>query len=169
MTQLIQSEGTVLHVGTTAPIANASGDFDEAAYRTAVGTYTASSKSFADADRVRFLSDLPTFDPTRPESRTPTLDEGEIVGSGSTTRATASFTVLARKTDTDGYDAVKAAFKATTTLTCLVVFPDNSAKFFQGHVTGAQESAPIGGNKQMAITLAVQGEVIDVADITVTS
>ncbi|MCH9664227.1 MAG: hypothetical protein K0U41_00065 [Gammaproteobacteria bacterium] len=115
-------------------------------------------------NNVGKIKDLPTPDSTRTPSREPTLDEGEIVGAGTTTRSQVDFVTLAVKGRTQGYKDLVTAYNAKPPQAVDVkhTFTDGTVKYYRAHVTGAQESAPIGGNFQMAVGLAVQGDVITV-------
>ncbi|MCH9662853.1 MAG: hypothetical protein K0U66_04220 [Gammaproteobacteria bacterium] len=162
MAKLILSEGTTLEVskaeltGTGTNGARTAADY---------GTLTG-------LEDVGDITDLPSPEPTRTTNRIPTL-RGERIGQGTTTRATFPFTILTEETRRAGYDLLREAFgqvdKTTGVpsvpfpLTCKVTATDGSVKFFEAHVEGAQEATPIGGNLQMLVTLAVEGNVTSVA------
>ncbi len=149
---LIVSEGTTL--GIKFPSLDLSGAADDAAIQ---ALYVGAT--YENLGKIR---DLGSPDPTRTTSNEPTLDEGEIVGSGTTTRATLDVVALAVKGRTQGYKDFVAAFKAKETCDLVHNFTDGTKKYYRAHLTGARESAPVGSNFQIAIGIAVQGEVITV-------
>ncbi|MCH9666148.1 MAG: hypothetical protein K0U41_09945 [Gammaproteobacteria bacterium] len=124
-----------------------------------VKNFVALQSTFSDVD---FYTDMPTIDPTRPETSTLTSDAGAIVGDGSTTRATGSVTVLATEPRGQGYMNVVAAFEEKIGALIKQTFTDGTVKWAQLRITGAQEASPLSGNFQMVMGYAVQGEVYTV-------